>query len=192
MPLNLKNLDFIKGIRLPDAPDFGIKLAEMITEMAQGVNNIEQQTNTNATGDPTPPPPLNSLDVRAANGMASIGLNHEGADFYRGANYFVEHSATPDFQNPQIVDLGTSRNVDVFVGNGQRYFRAYPSYPGSPPGPLTYFGDGARPIPIIGGGNAPPPPFARSQGSGTGTAGQGHSGFGPTPYRTSNGKPPVR
>ncbi len=191
MPVNLKNLSYFKGLKLPGDPDFGTKLSEMMTEFAQGVNNIEQQTNSNATGDPKPPPPINALNVTASNGHFQVAINHEGAQFYRGVNYFVEHSHSPQFTEPHIVPLGTSRNANIFLGNATRYFRAYAAYPGSPPGPLAYHG-GGQPVSVLGGGSVPPPSFALSQGSGTGTQGQGHSGFGPIPFRTKTGGPPVR
>lgn len=192
MPLPQKNLSYFKNLSFPGAPDFGTKLAEWMEQTGQAFNNIEQQNNSNATGEPQTPPAVNSLNVSAANGHFQIAINHEGAEFYRGVNYFVEHSATPNFTDPHIVDMGTSRNANLFLGNTTRYFRAYAAYPGSGPGPLVYHGGGAQPRPVSGGGTVPGAPFTASQGSGTGTAGQGHSGFGPIPYRTKTGAPPVR
>ncbi len=191
MPLPLKNLSWLKSLSLPDAPDFGTKLSEMIVEMQQGINNVAQQTNSNPTGQPTPPPPINALNVAANNGHFQVAINHEGAEFYRGVNYFVEHSDSPQFTNPHIVPLGTSRNANLFLGNTQRYFRAYAAYPGSPPGALAYHG-GAQPTPVLGGGAIPGPRFQLSEGSGTGTRGQGHSGFGPIPFRSKTGAPPTK
>jgi len=191
MPLSLKNLAYFKNLQSWSA-EAGQKLTEMISEIAQGVNNQEQQNNSNATGQPQPPPAINSLNVTASNGHFQVAINHEGAQFYRGIRYFVEHSATSQFADPHIVDMGTSRNMNLFLGNSTRYFRAYASYGSSPPGPAAYHGGKLQPRPVTGGGAVPGPSFAPSEGSGTGTAGQGLSGPGPVPFRTKNGAPPVR
>ena len=183
----MKHLDYFKNVTFKEYPDFGARLYELLSSAQQGVTNIEQQTNSNAQGDPPPPPAINALMVSANDGHFQIGINHEGAEFYRNPRYFVEHSATPDFRNPHVVELGSSRNANLFLGNATRYFRAYASYDSSAPGPVIYHG-GA----VSGGGNVPAPSFAASQGSGTGTPGQGITGPGPIPYRSKTGKPPVR
>lgn len=192
MPLELKNLEYIKNLSFNEAPDFGLKLGELLTQIAQGVHNIEQQTNSNATGSPQSPPALNSLSVSANHGHFAVEINHEGAEFYRGVRYYVEHDASPQFSAPHVIDLGNSRNASLFLGNTTRYFRAYAAYPGSAPGPIAYHGTQGQPKAVKGGGAVPGAEFGRAQGSGTGTAGQGHSGPGPIPYRTATGKPPVR
>ena len=191
MPLVLKDLDFFKTLK-EWTPEAGARLAEMIETMAQGVNNMAQQTNSNPTGTPEPPPPINSLNVTAENGQFDLSINHEGAEFYRGVHYFAEHADNPNFVNPQIVHMGTSRNARLFLGNAERYVRAYAQYPGSAPGKMAYFGSEAQPFRVRGGGSVPSATFGRSQGSGTGQQGQGHSGFGPEPFRSNTGKPPIR
>jgi hypothetical protein len=192
MPLNVKNLAWLKGLVVPGIQDFGVKMGELVQSVVQGTNNIEQQTNSNATGDPPPPPPINSLNVTAANGHFQLSIDHSGAQIYRGVNYFAEHSATAGFSDPHIIDMGTSRNYNLFLGNATRYFRAYAAYPGSGPNQMVYHGSQVAPLAVTGGGSIPGPTFAASQGSGTGAAGQPHSGFGPVPYRTSTGAPPIR
>jgi hypothetical protein len=191
MPITLKNLSFFKNLN-DWTPEAGQKLTELIQEMAQGVNNIEQQTNSNANGTPQAPPAINSLNVTGSNGHFQVAINHEGAEFYRGVQYFVEHSASPHFIDPHIVPLGTSRNANIFLGNATRYFRAYASYGASPPGPAVYHGTLSQPKAVVGGGTVPGPSFVNSQGSGTGTPGQGLSGPGLVPYRTKDGAPPAR
>ncbi len=192
MPLNLKNLDYVRALSFKEAPDFGLKLAELITSISSGVNNIEQQTNANATGAPQPPPAINSLNVTGNNGHFQVAIHHDGAEFYRGIQYYVEHSDSPAFINSHTEELGTTRNANLFLGNTTRYFRAYAAYDSSHPGPAVYHGGAAQPRPVSGGGAIPGPSFLPSQGSGTGTAGQGMSGPGPIPFRTRTGGPPVR
>ncbi len=192
MPLPpLKNLSWLKSLSLPDSPDFGTKLSEMIVEMQQGIGNIAQQTNSNPTGDPLPPPPVNGLNVTANNGHFQVAINHEGAEFYRGIKYYVDHSDNPQFTNAHTVELGAARNANLFLGNSSRYFRAYAAYTPSQPGPVAYHG-GAQPTPVLGGGAIPGPRFQLSEGSGTGTRGVSHSGPGPVPFRTRTGGPPTR
>lgn len=165
---------------------------QLFSQVSQGVNNIEQQTNSNANGDPATPPAINNLNVTANNGHFEIAINHEGPEFYRGVHYFVEHADNPHFTDAHTIHMGTTRNLSKFFGDTQRYFRAYAQYPGSPPGPIAYHGSQGMPSPVTGGGSVPGPSFAPSQGSGTNQAGEPHGGFGNIPYRTQTGKPPVR
>jgi hypothetical protein len=191
MPLNLKNLDYFKNLK-EWTPEAGVRLAEMMNQVNEGVTNVEQQTNSNAQGQPLPPPPINNLKVTASQGHFSAEINHEGAQFYRSPNYFLVHADNPQFTNPHIVDLGASRNWNGFLGNTNRYFAAYASYQSSPPSPMTYHGGRGQPQIVKGGGSVPGAVFGASQGSGTGTAGVAHSGPGPVPFRTRTGSPPVR
>ncbi len=192
MPLFLKNIDYLRSLVFKEAPYLGAKLAETLTDISKSVNNVEQQTNANTNGAPQPPPAINALMVSASNGHFQVAINHEGAQFYRGVEYFVEHASNPNFTDSHIVHMGTSRNANLFLGNATRYFKAYAAYPGSHSGPAVFHGGSKQPQPVTGGGAIPAPTFAASQGSGTGTPGQTHSGFGPTPYRTTTGAPPIR
>ena len=73
-----------------------------------------------------------------------------------------------------------------------RYFRAYSAYASSAAGPPVYFGGVGAPLPVAGGGPVGGPAFLPSQGSGTGAPGEGLSGPGPVPFRSTTGAPPVR
>jgi len=193
MPLSLdKNIDYIRQAN-EWTPDLGAKLAELLTAHSTGITNMAMQTNSNPEGPPPSPPQINSLKVSASNGQFSAEIDHSGAQIYRGVNYFLVHADNPNFTNPHIVDMGTSRNwASGNWGNAQRYFAAYASYPGSGPTPMVYHGTSAEPQLVSGGSPLPAPNFGNSQGSGTGDAGVGHSGFGPVPFRSPNGKPPAR
>ncbi len=189
--ISIKNIQYFKSLSFEQAPDFGTKLGEALEHLAQSVGNIEQQTNSNASGTPDPPPPINALNVTASNGHFQVDINHQGVDFFRGVHYFVAHADNPHFKNAHVVHIGTARNAHFFFGNATRYFQAYAQYPGSPPGKIAFHG-GITPKPVIGGGSIPAPQFSNSQGSGTGDPGVSHSGFGPIPFRTTTGGPPVR
>ena len=169
--------------RLRQIPEYGQYLYEALAAVQQQSANIEQQANGNASGQPAAPPPLDSLSVTGKDGHFSIALQHNAA-FSRGVRYYVEHDTSPAFTNPQVINLGDSRNHNVFLGNGPRYWRAYAAYNASAPSRPTYFGSAVQPAPVEGGGSIGPPAVQRSQGSGTGAAGQGLSGPGPVPMRS--------
>lgn len=193
MPLSVKNIEYFRSLTdLSKAPEFGMKLAEALQSIANAHNTVEQQTNSNSTGEPPAPPSISGLSVTASNGHFQVAINHQGSEFYRDVHYFVEHSASPNFTDSHTVPLGPSRNANLFLGNTTRYFRAYASYGSSGPGAAVYHGGKAQPQPVSGGGTIPGPSFAPSAGSGTGAPGVGHQGPGTIPFRTKTGKPPVR
>ncbi len=188
MPLDIKEISFIKGLNIPDHPEFGAKLAEALLSIQQAHNNIEQQVNGNSTGGPMPPPQVNAVQVTGQNGFLHVAIQHD-EPFYRGINYFVEHADNAQFTNPQIVKAGDVRNVTIPAG-GPRYVRAYASYASSHPGQPVYHGSPVEPIAVDAGQGGPA--FLPSQGSGTGFPGQGLQGPGMEPFRPVDGKPPVR
>lgn len=180
MSQTIRNLDFIRN----ENP----RLYEALQDIIQQHANTSQQGNLNPTGQPEPPPAISSLKVTASNGHFQVAINDPNP-IYRGISYFVEHADNPQFTNAHIEELGSSRNANFFLGNVTRYWRAYSSYPSSAPGPPAYHG-GSVPMAVVGGGSIPGPSFQASQGSGTGTPGQGLTGPGITPFRGSI--PPIR
>lgn len=192
MPLDREGLEYFKTLRIADAPDLGPRLYEFLNRMCGGVNNVEQQTNSNVNGPPEAPPPPDAVTASGQDGRIQIAISHQAAEFYRGNHYFVEHADNPNFANPQVVNLGPSRNGSIYVGNQPRYIRTYNQYPGSAPSTPVYLGSAAQPRAVSGGGGGPAIRFLPSQGSGTGKPGQGMSGFGNVAFRSSNGKPPIR
>ena len=189
MPLSLKNLDYI---RQADhwTPDLGAKLAELLQSFGTGVNNLEAQTNGNVQGPPQPPQKIDDLKVTAQNGHFSVAIT-DNSKLYRGIRYYLEHSDSPHFTNPITVEMGTTRNANLFLGNVNRYFRAYSAYGPSAPNDPVYHG-GTQPQMVSGGGIVGGPPVVDSQGSGTGPAGAGLEGPGKIPWRSGNGAPPTR
>lgn len=186
MPLNIKELSFLKGVD-HWTPELGAKLAEALLSIQTAHNNIEAQVNGNSTGGPKAPPKINGLTVDSEPGYLKVAI-HDDNPIYRGIRYYVEHADNPQFTNPQIVALHDVRNTMIPVG-GTRYVRAYSSYSSSHPSDPVYHGSQAQPTPVnIGNGPTP----LDSQGSGTGPAGLGLQGPGRTPFRPVDGKPPVR
>ena len=188
--LNVKNIAFIRSAT-EFSGDLGVKIAEALESIALQASNGQQQTNANPTGTPQPPPAPDNLHVMGQNGHFSIAIAHD-APFYRGINYSVEHADNPQFTNPHAIDMGASRNHNVFLGNVTRYWRAVAAYGNSGPSSPVYMGGFAQPTPVQGGGDIGGPAFTASQGSGTGRPGVGLQGPGKEPYRPVKGAPPIR
>lgn len=167
------------------------KLFECLSDIISQHAVTSQQGNFNATGHPEPPPSIAGLRVTAANGHFSAAIDDPNP-IYRGVQYFVEHSGSPNFTDPHVIHLGATRNHTVFLGNVTRYWRAYSSYSSSAPGAPAYHGGAGTPQAVTGGGSIGGPSFLASQGSGTGTPGEGLSGAGRVPFRSSDGVPPIR
>lgn len=184
--IDVKNLAFIRS-----HSELGTKIAEAFDSVVQQASNGQEQTNANPTGSPNPPPPVDALHVTGQNGHFNIAVEHN-QPFYRDVKYFVEHADNPHFKNPHVIDLGTSRNHNIFLGNVTRYWRAYSSYGSSGPSAPVYMGSRSQPQAIQGGGAIGGPSFTAAQGSGTGQAGVGLEGQGKVPFRPVAGGPPVR
>lgn len=167
------------------------KLYEALSDLDRATANVADQTNTNRKGQPLPPPAIDGLSVTGQNGHFNLQITHKG-DFYRGIKYYAEYADNPGFSNPYPIELGASRSRNVFLGNATLYWRAYAAYSSSAPGPAAYHGGAGSPQPVEGGGSVGPPAFLPSQGSGTGNPGEGLAGPGLTPFRSQDGKPPVR
>ena len=191
MTLKIRNLDYIRSAK-PDDPQLPVRIYEAMDDFNRGISNHIQQTNGNATGEPQPPPSPMGIKVTARDGYMHVAINDQGP-LYRGVRYWVAHSASPNFTNPQHTQAsGTElRNHTEFIGNQTRYVQVYKSYPWSGPTTPVIHG-GSNPIPVQGGGNSPGPLWLPSEGTGTGTAGQHPSGPGPVAFRSTTGAPPTR
>jgi len=187
----IRNLEYIRGLASKEFPDMGAKLYEALIDLVNQQGATSQQTNSNPMGQPSSPPDINGLKVTAQNGHFSAQIIDNNM-IYRGINYWLEHADNANFTNPQIIDLGQTRNISLFLGNVTRYWRAYSSYASSPPSRPAYHGGAASPQPVTGGGDIGGPVFQDSQGSGTGAAGVGLSGPGLAPFRSQNGAAPTR
>ncbi len=174
-----KNLAFIQQI-----PVIGARLYESLRSLQQGINAIAIQGNLNPTGQVEAPPPIQSVNATGQNGVLHVSIEHTAADLRRGVSYYVEHADNPSFINSQQRNIGDSRSYSEFVGNQDRYVRAYAAYPGSPAGAHAYHGSAVNPQVVNGGGSIGPPAYLPSQGAGTGAPGQSGMGPGPVPIRT--------
>ena len=188
--LDIRNLEWLGKVSIPDHPEFGVKLRQALLSIQTAHNNVELQTNSNSSGEPQAPPTVNGINVKSQNGHFSVSVT-DNNQVYRGVSYFLEHADNPHFTNPTIVPMGPARNMHLFLGNVTRYFRAYSSYGTGVASPPVYHG-GSQPLPVAGGGSVGGPALLPSQGSGTGAPGVGLVGFGPVLFRTTSGVPPPR
>jgi hypothetical protein len=178
----IRNLDFIRA----ENP----RLYEALSDILQQHQNLAQQVNGNSTGQPMPPPGIDKVTVTGQNGQFHIQIHHQ-APIYRGIQYYAEFSENAAFTQPHIIHMGDSREYTQFLGNRTYFWRAYAAYSSSPPSAPAYHG-GAQPKPVSGGGDIGGPMLLAPQGSGTGAPGEGLSGPGPIPFRSSTGQPPKR
>lgn len=186
MPLSIKNLAFLRSAD-PNSEGYGARLYEALKSIESAHNNVEQQTNSDSTGNPTPPPPLGGITVTPTSVGHHISISHPG-DLYRGVEYHGDYSDNSHFTNPIPWHAGPARELDLATGSKKLYFRAQAQYPTGASTDPVYHG-GNQPIGVTGGKDTPIGP---SQGSGTGTPGQGLQGYGSTPFRSSTGAPPTR
>ena len=179
----VRNLDYIR--------DKDERLYEALSDIITHYTTQGQQTNSNAVGQPAPPPAVSSVNVTGRGGYLHVAINDQG-NIYRGIRYYVEHADNPHFTDAINVPMGDSRNVSIAVGNQTRYVRAYSAYISSGPSEAVYHGSQVQPTAVSGGGTSEGPLFLPSQSSGTAIPGQGISGPGPVPFRSETGIPPVR
>lgn len=189
----IRNLSYIRSLSTKEMPGFGAKLYEALQDLITHHANLAQQVNGNSTGQPQPPPNIDSLHVTAKDGIFDVKINDNG-QITRGTEYFLEHSTSPNFSAPTVVHVGTSRNWRGSLGNQKLYWRAYSGYSTSGSSAPVYFGSSVDPTLVTGGGSASGPPIQPSSGSGTSSndGTQGGNGYGPIPFRSTTGEPPIR
>lgn len=191
MSLKIRNLPYIRSAK-EWTPELAGRVYEAMQDFNTAITNHLSQTNSNADGEPQPPPSPMGIQVTAQDGWMHVALNDQGP-LYRGVKYWVQHADNPNFTNALHTQAsGTEiRNHTEFIGNQTRYVQAYKSYGSSSPTAPVIHG-GATPIAVQGGGTSPGPAYLPSQGTGTSTAGQTVTGPGTVPFRSSIGKPPTR
>ncbi len=147
---------------------------EALRALQSYVNNLAHLLNLDGAAQNTPPPNIGSLSVVAADGIFDVAITDKQGP-RRPIFYFAEYSASPNFTNPIVVDMGTTRNLRLQLGNQTLYWRAYSQYLGSPISAKVTFG--TPPIALTGGGvNGPAPQPSQGSGGGSGVGG----GFGDT------------
>lgn len=169
-------------------------LARALQQLEDGVNALGQQLAAEPIGLAEAPPPLERMNVKTAGEMVHVTLTHN-APITKNIHYFVEYDTDPNFPQPHVAHLGTSRGIVLNLpsktdGGGAThnwYFRGYPQLPGSKPAlPVNYGGQTPTPVTLSGSTQLT---LQSSTGSGTAAANgqQGGWGFGKTNTRPAIG-----
>jgi len=187
MSLQVRNLDWLRRLKVDGAPEIGARLHEMVNDLVRGVNTLESQTNANLDGQPAPPPAIQGVNVVPHPQGVDISIQHDG-NFYEGLGYYVDYADNPHFQNARTQFIGDSRNHILPVGNWGGYYQVRAKYPtGVSTAPVIFGG----PVPrLVKGGSVSTVSLLPTQGAGTTRRGQ-PPGFGSS-FRSANGAPPVR
>ena len=179
----VRNLDWLRALKLDGIPEFGARMAELVSDLHANTSQVAEQTNSNLHGNP-PPPPLQAMTVTPTEVGHHVSIVHQPD--YRGTVYHVESSTSPNMTNPFPEYTGPAREINLATGGQKLYFQAFASYLNS--GNTTpVFHGGTTPTAVTGGVITP---RGASQGGGTGKPGSGLAGYGPVPFTGS--KPPVR
>jgi hypothetical protein len=177
MPANIRNLDWLRSLKIDGHPDFGARLFESLKDVQGHIGTLEQQGNFNLQGTPAPPPAPDALHIVPHPQGVQFSITHN-AEFYKGINYRIDAKAG---NVTHTYDVGASRNGILPVGSLKADYQVRTSYPnGTSTVPVRH------PKTVVGGTGSTT--LLPSQGAGTTRAGQ-PPGFG-GPYRGS--KPPVR
>lgn len=163
--------------------------ASLIQKLIDAINAVSDKTGTNPVGESAPPPPITYVNAKASGELLHVVLTHTpSVPVTRAVNYFVEVDNSPNFPQPHVFHLKSSRelitHLPTFDDNGNKqtyYVRGYAQYPGSKPTVATPFG-GTKPQSITMGGNTN---LTLIPSTGSGTAGlngqQGGFGLGKYP-----------
>lgn len=177
MSVDVRNLQWLRSLKIDGHPEFGAKLFEALNDVRNHLGTLEQQGNFNLQGTPGAPPQPSSLKVVPHPQGVQFAISHD-ADFYQGINYEIDATSGGV---THTYDVGASRNGILPVGNLTATYQARARYPnGNSTSPVQH------PNPVIGGSGSSD--LLPSQGAGTTKASQ-PPGFG-GPYRGNT--PPVR
>lgn len=177
---------FTQSIQIRDR-----ETAAALRLVEQAINRLGKNLGADPTSDRASPPDVQQLQVKTSGEMAHVVIQ-DNNPIAKHVNYFVEYANEPNFLQPHVEHLGTSRtrvlnlptNADSPDGGvtpgaqQQYYFRAYSQYAGSKPSKyVNYGGHLAAPVTMTGSTSMTLLP---STGSGTAANNgqQGGYGFG--------------
>ena len=184
MTLSIRNLDWLRTLKIPDNPTAGQRLYEVVSDIQKGVNVLESQTNSDLQGQPGAPPQPQQLTVVPHPQGVEFAIRHEG-EFYQGINYEIDHTANGQTHSYSV---GASRNGFLPVGPTVGTYQVRALYPnGKSSTPVVYGGIQAK---VVHGASVREVAMLPGQGSGTTRQGQ-PPGFGGA-FRSVSGAPPVR
>ena len=185
--------NFTGGRELEEARQQNPSLGNLLRRMVGAINNMANSAGVSATGKAAAPPNIGALNVKASGEIVHLTIS-DTSPIQKPIEYFIEHSTEPNFTNPYVVHLVSSRNAFLNLpsktdgGASQKwYFRAYSQQLGSDPSTPVYYG-GKTPVGITLSGSTQLTPLT-STGSGTAsnTGGQGGWGRGKVQQRAQQG-----
>lgn len=167
---------------------------EMFKVLQDAINNLSGHIAADPVGETQAPQQIQGLQIKVS-GESIHAVITDNNPLNKGVHYFLEADTDPNFSQPHVIHMGTSRAPLPFTlpakdDSGTTrpfYFRAYPQYPGSKPGPHLVFG-GQNPTAVQPIGSTQMT-LIPSTGSGTAAANgtQGGVGFGTTQTRQAIG-----
>jgi hypothetical protein len=167
-------------------PKLGVLLRNTIIP---AIKTVARNAAVSTTGEIDAPSRPGQVNVKVAGEIAHVTIDDPQV-LQRGAQYHVEIANNPQFSQPHVEHLGSSRGRFITLPtNGDDgaqhtwYVRAYSQYQGSQPSAYTnYGGDEPAGFNMSGGTNMTPLP---STGSGTASndGQQGGSGLGKVIFR---------
>lgn len=168
-------------------PRLGVYLRQRETV----VSNVARYAAVGTENELAAPAAPASVNVKVSGEMAHITITDPNTA-QRGGQYHLELATNPQFSQPHVVHLGSTRGHFVTLPTNDDtgakhtwYARAYQQLPGSQPGPVTNYGGAtAAGFQMQGATNMTP---LASTGSGTASTNgqQGGWGLGRTQFRAA-------
>lgn len=186
MSMSIRNLDWLRRVKVPGVDNFGSRMYELISDVKSSSETMEQQTNSNMNGTPAAPPAIQNFVVQPHENGVEYAITHNG-DIYRGCHYLIDWSESPHFQNARTVDVGEGRNGFFPCGPKTLYYQIRAKYPWSDSTSPVFHGV-STPQAVTGGTASTS--LLPSQGAGTALPGQPPQSQ--PAYRSASGAPPLR
>jgi len=190
---NIRNIAALKA-STKFGPNEARMLGEALEDITKHITNMNTALALNSDGSTATPPPINNISVTAQNGLHQISITDNNS-LFRPINYFAEYSPSPSFSNAHTIDLGSSRNHVISLGNQPVYWRAYSQYKfgGAPSAPVVH-GNSIKPTQVTAtyvnaNLSVSGPAIPISSGSGTSTNPNGGAGAGKTAFTNLNNPP---
>src|ERR1700733_4950894 len=106
MTADIRNLQWLRSIKIDGHPDFGARLYVALDDSRTHLNTLEQQGNFNLQGTPAGPPSPSNLNITPHPQGAPFVITHD-ANFYQGINYGIYATSSGV---THTYDVGASRN----------------------------------------------------------------------------------
>jgi len=163
---NIRNLEWLRSVKVDGHPDFGARLFEALSDTKGYLNTLEQQGNFNLQGIPPAPTPPDNLKVVSHPQGVQFSITHL-ADFSQGVGYEIDCTSN---RVTHTYDVGNARNGVLPVGPLAAQYQVRARYPTGVSTPAVRYAKT-----VVGGKGSSA--LLPSQGAGTTKPGQ-PPGFG--------------